>query len=269
MFTKKITESDAFLEMPASAQNLYFHLNMEADDDGFVNAPKKIMRMVGSSEDDMRLLILKKFVLVFDSGVIVIKHWRMHNLIKSDRYHPTQYQEEYASLWYDKSDNIYHLAVTEETEKQLEPKWNQNGTQMEPEVRLGQDSLVKVSLGKGLFAPHDDTSEAVYNLKLKEKDLYQSIYREDIDFLQSLYPGLDVEQQIRSMVGWCISNTTKRKTKSGIASFITRWLNTEQNKLGRVPTEMDELSRKSKEAYIKDVERKLEMDKRKDEPLFK
>ena len=98
MFTKAIIDSDAFLDMPMSAQALYFHLNMRADDDGFVNNPKKIVRMLGASEDDLKLLLAKRFVLGFESGVIVIKHWRLHNTLRKDRYHPTQYQEELKAL---------------------------------------------------------------------------------------------------------------------------------------------------------------------------
>ena len=98
MFTKAIIDSDAFLEMPLSAQALYFHLNMRADDDGFVNNPKKISRMIGASEDDLKLLLVKRFVLGFESGMIVIKHWRLHNTLRKDRYHPTQYQEELKAL---------------------------------------------------------------------------------------------------------------------------------------------------------------------------
>ena len=82
MFSKKITTSDAFLEMPDSAQNLYFHLSMDADDDGFVGSPKSIMRLVRAKEDDMKLLVAKSFIIPFDSGIIVIKHWRINNLIR-------------------------------------------------------------------------------------------------------------------------------------------------------------------------------------------
>lgn len=98
MFTKKITESDAFLDMPSSSQMLYFHLSMNADDDGFVNNPKKIQRMCGAADDDFKLLLAKRFLLSFESGVIVIKHWKMHNYIQSDRYKPTDYIEEKSML---------------------------------------------------------------------------------------------------------------------------------------------------------------------------
>ena len=98
MFARSLIDSDAFLEMPLSAQALYFHLNMRADDDGFINNPKRITDYVGAASDDLKLLLAKRFIIVFDSGVIVIRHWRMHNTLKSDRYHPTNYQAEFATL---------------------------------------------------------------------------------------------------------------------------------------------------------------------------
>ena len=89
MMAKSIIKSDQFLDMPATTQNLYFHMLLDADDDGFVNAPKSIMRIVGAKEDDMKLLIAKQFVIGFGNGVIVIKHWKIHNYIQSDRYKPS------------------------------------------------------------------------------------------------------------------------------------------------------------------------------------
>lgn len=94
MFSKKITESDAFLDMPSSTQNLYFHLNMDGDDDGFVGSPKKVMRMCGAKEDDFKILLAKRFIIIFENGVCVIKHWLIHNTLKNDRYHETVYIEE-------------------------------------------------------------------------------------------------------------------------------------------------------------------------------
>ena len=94
MFAKTIIDSDAFLDMPLSTQSLYFHLSMRADDDGFINNPKKIQRMVGASDDDLKLLIAKNFIIPFESGIVVIKHWKIHNYIQSDRYRPTMYKEE-------------------------------------------------------------------------------------------------------------------------------------------------------------------------------
>jgi hypothetical protein len=93
MFSVKIVDSDAFLEMPQSSQLLYFHLGMHADDDGFVN-PKKIMRVIGSVEDDLKILFAKRFLLPFENGVVVIKHWLINNLIRKDFYQQTLYVEQ-------------------------------------------------------------------------------------------------------------------------------------------------------------------------------
>lgn len=98
MFAKTIIDSDAFLDMPLSSQALYFHLSMRADDDGFLNNARKVQRMVGASDDDLKLLMAKKFLIPFDSGVVVIKHWRIHNYIQKDRYKATVYEEEKAQL---------------------------------------------------------------------------------------------------------------------------------------------------------------------------
>lgn len=137
MFTMKIVDSDAFLDMPLSAQALYFHLNMRADDDGFVNNPKKIQRMVGANDDDLKMLIAKRFILAFDSGIVVIKHWRMHNLLRKDRYHPTQYQDELKLLCLKNN-----LAYTEQ-KNSLATTWQPADNQVATETRLGKDSIGK------------------------------------------------------------------------------------------------------------------------------
>lgn len=98
MFAKTIIDSDAFIDMPVTARLLYYDLGMRADDDGFVNSPKKIMRMVGASQDDLAILISKKFIIPFDSGVVVIKHWRIHNYIRQDRKHNTKYEKEMSQI---------------------------------------------------------------------------------------------------------------------------------------------------------------------------
>ena len=108
MFAKTIIDSDAFIDMPISARLLYYDLSMRADDDGFVNAPKKIMKFVGASNDDMNILIARKFVIAFDNGVVVIKHWRIHNYIRKDTYNETPYLEQKALLELDEK-NAYRL----------------------------------------------------------------------------------------------------------------------------------------------------------------
>lgn len=112
MLSKKIIESDAFLDMPLSAQALYLHLNMAADDDGVVNAPKRVQRTCGAADDDLKLLQAKGFIIAFESGVIVVKHWRINNYIPKDRYHPSEYLEELSQL-YVKANNAYTLTPTD------------------------------------------------------------------------------------------------------------------------------------------------------------
>lgn len=108
MFDKTITNSDDFIEMPDSSQNLYFHLSMNADDDGFVNNWKSIMRMTGHKEDDLKVLISKNYIIPFDTGVIVIKHWRINNYLRTDRYVETKFINEKQQLYVD-NNMVYQL----------------------------------------------------------------------------------------------------------------------------------------------------------------
>ena len=93
MMSKKIIDTDKFLDMPQSTQNLYFHLLLRADDDGFIQSPKSVMRITGCKDDDLKLLIAKEFLIRFDTGVIVIKHWRIHNYLRVDRYNKSELPE--------------------------------------------------------------------------------------------------------------------------------------------------------------------------------
>ncbi len=154
MFTKKITESDAFLDMPLSTQALYFHLNMNADDEGFVNNAKKIQRMINASDDDMRLLLAKNFIIPFDSGVIVIKHWKMHNYIQKDRFHHTVYQDERKALEV-KENGTYTI-----TDNLMYTECIQDASKMDTEVRLGKVSIDKDSIDNTpLYPPTGEEKE--------------------------------------------------------------------------------------------------------------
>ena len=171
MFAKTIIDSDAFLDMPMSARLLYYDLGMRADDDGFINSPKKIMRMIGASNDDVNILIARKFVIPFDSGVVVIKHWRINNYLRNDRYTETKYLEEKSNLEVDKNGSY--------TAK------NNTGipvgipTVSTGKVRLGKDSIGKDSIEKNIgdaTAPHTqeepiiqtETSNAATGKKRKQ-----------------------------------------------------------------------------------------------------
>ena len=133
MFSKKIVSSDAFLDMSIATQALYFHLGMEADDDGFVN-PKKIMKMIGSSDDDLKVLLSKRFILPFENGVVVIKHWLINNLIRKDFYQPTMYLEQKSKL------NIKDNKSYTELDKN---ECLQNVNNLDTQYRIGKDRLGK------------------------------------------------------------------------------------------------------------------------------
>ena len=189
MFTQKIIDSDAFLDMPLSTQSLYFHLNMRADDDGFVNNPKKIQRMIGASEDDLKLLVAKRFIISFDNGVIVIKHWRMHNLLRKDRYNPTQYAEEMDTLMI-KDNGSYTEKVLEipgevleiPSDNQLATTWqpddNQCGNQLATQDRIGKDRIGKISIEEDTCSDSIEPEQPPASKKVSYKaivDCYNAI----------------------------------------------------------------------------------------------
>lgn len=137
MFSLSIVDTDLFLEMPVTSRLLYYELGMRADDDGFVGNWKKIMRMTNLSEDDMKVLIAKKFIIPFESGVIVIRHWKLNNYLRNDRHTPTVYQDEFKQL--QTENNIYELQNTE------------NSTMLPtgiPTVYTDKDSIDKSSIEK-------------------------------------------------------------------------------------------------------------------------
>ena len=153
MFAKTIIDSDAFLDMPLSTQALYFHLSMRADDDGFINNPKKIQRMIGANDNDLDLLLVKNFIIKFEDGICVIKHWRIHNYIQNDRYKETVYIEDKNMLNVDKN-KAYTLKDTGKKLEGntiievLEPSKDEcihDVSNPETQVRLGKDRL---ELGK-------------------------------------------------------------------------------------------------------------------------
>lgn len=158
MFAKTIIDSDAFLEMPTTSQLLYFHLAMRADDDGFVNKPKSLMRMVGCKDDDLKLLFVKKFLIPFESGVVVIKHWKIHNYIAKDRYTETKYKEEKATLMLDEN-NAYTQIVDDPYTGRI-----QGVDEPETQGRLGKVREGKDRLGEGSKGKKETTHDLLSKL---------------------------------------------------------------------------------------------------------
>lgn len=149
MFSKTIIDSDLFLDMPLSTQALYFHLCMRADDDGFINNPKKIQRMIGANDNEMRLLIANQFIIPFENGLIVIKHWKIHNYIQKDRYRPTLYTDQKALLEITENNEyqLNNLSVYNMDTDCIQNVSNVDTTRTQ-NGRLGKVRLGKVRLGK-------------------------------------------------------------------------------------------------------------------------
>ncbi len=152
MFSKKIIDSDAFLDMALSTQALYFHLSMRADDEGFINNPKKILRMIGASPDELKILNAKRFVLDFDNGIIVIKHWKIHNTIRRDRIKETVHKDE-ANLLSTKENGAYTfdklLECSDDNDLvEVSDECQPNDNQVTAQIRLDKISLEEISLDK-------------------------------------------------------------------------------------------------------------------------
>ena len=223
MFAKSIVLSDAFLDMPMSTRCLYFTLSMVADDDGFVNSPKSVMRQCGASEDDMRILISKKFILVFESGVIVIKHWRLNNYLRNDRYTETNYLEEKATL--ELKDGVYTKKDDSYAENSVGiplgiPSIDKNS--------IDKNSIDKNSIDNTICSEQNAHSLEFISLPLNDKTNF-SISEDEVNKYQELYPNVDVVQELRNMKGWLDANPTKRKTKRGINRFVNGWLQRKQD----------------------------------------
>lgn len=177
MFAKTIIDSDAFLDMPLSTQSLYFHLSMRADDDGFINNPKKIQRMVGACDDDLKLLVAKRFIIPFESGIVVIKHWKIHNYIQKDRYKETVYQEEKAQLS-EKENRSYTLdepgmSFGIPCVNQMDTECIHDGYIMDTQDRLGKDRIGEVSVGKGSIGEMQEDNDVPSCQQIA--DLYNTI----------------------------------------------------------------------------------------------
>ena len=226
MFAKTIVLSDAFLDMPLSARCLYFTLGMLADDDGFINSPKSIIRQCGASEDDMKLLILKKFVLPFDTGIIVIKHWRINNYLQKDRYNETKYLDEKKTL------------------------------EIEPNGAYTRTVYTQVSIGKS----KDSINNNIYIEPIPLNDGTEYTPSEaEINEYTRLFPSVDIPSEFRKMRAWCISNPAKKKTKTGVKRFINSWLSREQDKPKRrdiLPT-YNEADAPQETASAEEIERLL------------
>lgn len=244
MFSRRVIDNDSFIDMPATARLLYYDLGMRADDEGFVDNPKSIARLTGASKDDLNVLASKGFIMLFKSGVIVLRHWRLNNYIRPDRLTESIYKRERGELTEDEN-GIYTLLPN--AEEYITGNCQSNDVQVTgkrltydgqvTDTRPSSGSIDKNRIGKGSAVEDrtDDCTEpeavAVLSIPLNDKTEYP-VTQSDIDKWQELYPAVDVLQQLRAMRGWCDANPSRRKTKTGIRRFINSWLSREQDRGG-------------------------------------
>ena len=212
MFAKTIIDSDAFLDMPLSSQALYFHLSMRADDDGFNNNPKKVQRMIGASDDDLKLLVIKKFIIPFDNGIIVIKHWKIHNYIQKDRYRETVYQEE-KSMLQTKENKAYTLCI-------------QDGYSMDTQVRIGKDRK-EIELGEVREEISHDTQKKKTKPQKHKYGEYQNVLLSDDDLEKLKNEITNYEDYIEKLSSYMAS--TGKSYKNHLAT-IRNWARKDKEK---------------------------------------
>jgi hypothetical protein len=281
MFNKEIVNSDAFSSMPISSQALYFHLGMEADDDGFINNPLRVVRAINVSSDDLNLLLVKRFILQFQSGVIVIKHWRKNNQIRYDRYKTTTYKDE-AMLLYVKDDGTYTLnAENTNAIPFMAPNGVNYGNQLATQYSIDKVSVVKVSQDKlsksssknvSIIKPTDkpttdkDFMEVMdaelgndttfqeleriikYNFKPVRGDLLtETEQRMLIDWIKA-YPYEFIENTIRKIGLGDVSKRNFRYLNGAITKSYNEWLNSDKGKM----TEDEEIAKLIAEAKAKE-----------------
>lgn len=222
MFAKSIIDSDLFLDMPLSTQALYFHLAMRADDDGFINNPKKIKRMIGASDDDLKLLIAKQFLIPFESGVVVIKHWRIHNYIRKDTYKGTMYIDEKEQLA-TKSNDEYELKTALDMDtSQLRDEPVTNPSRDRDET-LTQDSIGKYRIGNNNIsracareggAPDQEKSAKFIPPTVEQVQAYCIERRNNIDAEEFV--------TFYESKGWIIGKTKMKNWKAAIVTWEKR-----------------------------------------------
>jgi hypothetical protein len=229
MFAKTIIDSDAFLDMPLSTQALYFHLSMRADDDGFINNPKKIQRIIGCSDDDLKLLIAKNFIIPFETGIVVIKHWKIHNYIQKDRYKETVYKEEKALLL-TKTNNAYTL-----------------DTECIQDV-YSSDTQYSIELDKSKYRDsiEIDKSKSKKPVRYKYGE-YKNVLLTDIDYekLINEFPE-DFETRIEKLSSYMAS--TGKSYKNHLAT-IRNWARMEKEKNPIIKKTTNKVAQQLDESY--------------------
>lgn len=220
MFTKSIVLSDDFLDMPMSARCLYFTLGMLADDDGFINSPKAIMRQCGASLDDMRILIAKKYLLEFNTGIIVITHWRLNNYLRSDRYTQTSCISELEQIATDKSGVYFKIDGAEALPigKNTDDALGEIPESVPTEIPEAEDKKEVEAVAETPAAEKEHDMEKASKKPLAEREPVNDIERVEKAYLRnySQLHGLGIIRMERPIINWAAS---RKMTKDAIRKY--------------------------------------------------
>lgn len=239
MFSKTIIDSDMFLDMPLSTQALYFHLSMRADDEGFINNPKKIQRMIGASDDDMKVLIAKQFIILFESGIVVIKHWRIHNYIQKDRFKPTMYVDEKSHI--SEKNGVYDLSKML-TVSEMYPFCIQNVSKMDTQDRLGKDSLRQDNIGKYIEDVQQAEQSTTKSQKSKNKKFVKPTVEEIRDYCIERKNNVSAQYfyDYYEANGWKVGKNPMKDWKATVRNWERRdFYSNNSASSSPIPTERD------------------------------
>lgn len=231
MFSLQVIDTDKFMDMPSSTQALYFHLGMHGDDDGFVSSPRKIARAAGCSDDDMRLLVAKGFIIPFDSGVVVVTDWKINNTLKNDRYSETIYQAEKSMLTSEKSGR-YSLGST------LVPECFQVGSGVEPQHNITKHNKEE----------HNEEKSSKADKPPRSRFVPPSVDEVKRYCMENGY-GVDGERFVSyyESNGWMVGRNKMKSWKAAVRNWATK----EQDKPGKQHQEsgIDKLARIYEEEF--------------------
>lgn len=233
MFSTRVTESTRFIKMPATSQNLYFHLGMNADDDGVVEA-YPVMCMIGATEDDLRILVGKQFATVLNEDYVTfLNDWTENNNIRADRKVDSIYKDLLLQIVPDAQLKVAKSSYYSRVKGICQTNDGQETDKGQQNDRIGKVRLGKDSIGKDnntvCLEPKTYSNQSGILIPLNDKNFY-NVPLDKIALWKATYPAVDVEQELRKMIAWSDSNPTRRKTRRGVERFINNWLSSEQDK---------------------------------------
>ena len=253
MFSMEVVNTDKFLDMPLTTQALYFHFGMRADDEGFLSAPKTVARTVGCSQDDIRILISKNYIIPLDDGVVVITDWNVNNWVRTDRKQETRFKNLKDQLTL--CDGVYVLPSSNlktddnQTPTKCQPDDNQVTTKCHTQYSIGKYSIDKYNINT-ISSELQEKKGTGIMIPLVDGTCFD-VPEDKMPLWQQAYPAVNIDQELKKIIAWCDANPTKRKTRRGVMKFINAWLERSQNQgRGTNDQQIGVHSGENKQGYI-------------------